>query len=57
MNAQERWDLMETRTKMAKDILDVLLIAMGDDCPPSRDVEINVIWAATELLSVPEVVE
>lgn len=53
---QQRADLLESRTAMAKTVLNILLIAMEDDSPPVEG-EINqAISAAIELLSVPEVV-
>lgn len=56
MSAQERMDLIENRSTMVKSMLDALLCAMQADCPVGSDTVENVIWAASELLSVPEVV-
>ncbi len=53
---QKRFDLIETRGMMAKTVLDILLIAMSEDSPPTENAIINTIWAVTELLSVPETV-
>lgn len=56
MNRDIRADLIESRTEMARAVLNILLIAMADDSPPVEG-EINkAISAAIELLSVPEVV-
>lgn len=51
-----RADLIETRADMAKAVLDVLLAAMQSDDPIVPDLVERTISAATELLSIPEVV-
>jgi len=56
MSAKERSDLIESRADMAKAVLDVVLMAIDSDSPPVDEVVTKTIWAATELLSVPEVV-
>jgi len=56
MSAQDRSDLIETRADMAKAVLDVLLAAMQADDPIVPDLVERTISAATELLSIPEVV-
>lgn len=56
MSRQDRNDLIENRSEMAKSVLDVLMMAMENDSPPVPRVVNSVIWAATELLRIPEVV-
>ena len=52
MNAELRADKIETRAGMAKTVLDVLMIALDSDDPPTGDLVQKTISAATELLTV-----
>jgi hypothetical protein len=56
MSAMERSDMIESRADMAKAVLNILLVAMESDSPPDDGTVNKAIWAATELLSVVEVV-
>ncbi len=55
MTRQERNDLIENRSEMAKTVLNMLLWSMDDDCPLAEGEVHKAIAAALELLSVPEV--
>ncbi|MBP8168470.1 MAG: hypothetical protein KAX99_02300 [Azonexus sp.] len=55
MTRQERNDLIENRSEMAKTVLNMLLWSMDDDCPLAEGEVHKAIAAAIELLSVPEV--
>lgn len=46
----ERADIFETRNTQAKAVLDVLLMAMADDSPPTDEVTMNTLYAVRELL-------
>lgn len=48
----ERVDLLERRNAMAKAVLDILLIALDDDSPPTSEVAVTAIQAAAELLTI-----
>lgn len=48
----ERADLLERRSEMAKAVLDILLIALDDDSPPTNEVAVTAIQAAAELLAI-----
>ena len=56
MSRQQRADLIENRSVMARTVLNMLLLSMQEDSPPAESDVINTIWAAVELLSVTEVV-
>lgn len=56
MSAKDRNNMIETRANMAKSVLDVLLVAMENDSPPTEEAICKTISAACELLSVAEVV-
>ena len=52
MNAAIRSDKIETRADLAKTVLDVLMIALDSDSPPTGELIQKAIGAATELLTV-----
>ncbi len=59
MNSQAeraRYDLIERRSEAANAVIVVLMAAMENDSPPNEGAVTNVLWAVTELLSVPEAV-
>lgn len=49
---RERFDAIETRNAMARAVLDVLLMALDSEGPPTADIIERTISAASELLAV-----